>query len=217
VTSPKNKIPDGWALMVGPTRNRVKGLTYDLRMSDAAIAALRDAGIEPNDAFALDWRRVDGHESYLVLIVSGRLVRVDPATKRVVPAPQQDTQDATEDAAYVKALLEGPLMTEECDVLTQWLRASEDPLPRRLRREFVDRGVALTGVAVADALVRNIDEVLVLALSNTAGALELTYDFSVGLSEDAGVVRSWNLLKANDTVVFAREFAVAGNLLIPSS
>ena len=212
----ETSVPDGWALLVGHPRDRVKPLTYDLRKSTAAIAALGDEGVQPDDAFALDWRRLGGRESFLVLVASGRLITVDPLTSQVAPASRQDAQRVSSEVAYAKALLEGPLMIEECAVLTQWLRESSDPLPRRLRSEFSARQVLPTGLAVADALIRNIDEVLILALSDRSGPLELTYDFSVGLSEDVGVIRNWRALGSDEMATFGREFAVAARLLSSS-
>jgi hypothetical protein len=213
MSSSQTGVPDGWALLIDGLRDRVKPATYDLRMSDGATAALYSAGVQPNDAFALDWRKVDGQESYLVLVVTGRLLTVDPSTRQAVPASQDAAKRASPEIAYVNRLLKGPLMTEESSVLTQWIRESADPLPRRLQRELMARHIAPTDFAVADAFVRNIDEVLFLGLSDTSGALQLTYDFSVGLTEDAGVIRDWHVLNPNEREAFSREFLVAAQLL----
>jgi hypothetical protein len=68
-------------------------------------------------------------------------------------------------------------------------------------------------VAIADAFLRGIDEIVALALSHDWGPVELVYDFSVGLSEDRGVIRSWRSLSSHDAAVFPREFAVAAQYL----
>ncbi len=212
MTASETSIPDGWALLVGQPRDRVKPLTYDLRTSAAAITALGDAGVQPNDAFALDWRRADADETFLVLAPSNRLLTVNPKMRRVAPASRQDAQRFSSEVAYATALLEGPLMIEESSVLTRWLRESSEPLPRRLRSEFVARQIAPAKLALADALIRNIDELLVLAWSDASGPLEFVYDFSVGLSEDAGVITTWRTLSSSEKASYGREFAVAASL-----
>ena len=129
-----------------------------------------------------------------------------------IPAILSSFTQAGIQAAGIQGLNPGEIFVESL-ALTRWMHQSSDPLPARLRRELGSKGIGLGPFAVADAFVRDIDEVIALVLGQSSGPFELVYDFSTGLSEDKGLVRSWRLLSAVEQQAFPRELAAARAVL----
>lgn len=203
---------DGWSLLISSPRDTIKPLTYEFRSLRDCVDLLGAAKIDAYRAYCLEWRQSQKGQTFVVIGGDGQLLELSLPTRTLEPASTEEALRQRERIVYVERLLQGR-MDAECSELTAWVTGGSDSLAKRLRHELREK--QQDGIAVAEAFLRNIDEILLLVLDTQGVALQLIYDFSVGMTEDAGVVRESRVLDFVEMQRFPLEFAAARRVLGP--